>query len=135
MRSFASRRTSIPANGLVIIEDTAEIQCAARQTNIIPVLTEYDPIGSHGALTAGQDWSGSEGTQRWISSWLGTRPRGRHREFARKQRVAALNRLSFSGDGPKRPREMIESLIGEAVDVIVHIARTDGPRRRVRFLR
>lgn len=43
--------------------------------------------------------------------------------------AAGLNRLStLVAMHPNAPRGMIESLIGEAVDVIVHIARKDGGR-------
>ena len=43
--------------------------------------------------------------------------------------AAGLNRLStLVAMYPNAPRGMIESLIGEAVDVIVHIARTDKGR-------
>jgi type IV secretion system protein TrbB len=123
-----------PTERLVIIEDTAEIQCAAK--NYVQYHTSPDRTMTHLVRMALRmrpdrilvgEVRGPEALD-LLMAW-NTGHEGGIASLHANNAVAGLNRLStLVSMHPNAPRGMIESLIGEAVDVIVHIARTDKGR-------
>jgi type IV secretion system protein TrbB len=123
-----------PSERLVIIEDTAEIQCAAK--NYVQYHTSPDRTMTHLVRMALRmrpdrilvgEVRGPEALD-LLMSW-NTGHEGGIASLHANNAEAGLNRLStLVSMHPNAPRGMIESLIGEAVDVIVHIARTDKGR-------
>jgi type IV secretion system protein TrbB len=123
-----------PSERLVIIEDTAEIQCAAidyvqyhtsperTMTQLVRMALRMRPD----RILVGEV-RGPEALD-LLMAW-NTGHEGGIASLHANNAAAALNRLStLVAMHPQAPRGMIESLIGEAVDVIVHIARTDKGR-------
>jgi len=123
-----------PSERLVIIEDTAEIQCAAKDyvqyhtspdrsmTQLVRMALRMRPD----RILVGEV-RGPEALD-LLMAW-NTGHEGGIASLHANNASAALNRLStLVAMHPNAPRGMIESLIGEAVDVIVHIARTDKGR-------
>ena len=123
-----------PSERLVIIEDTAEIQCAAKDyvqyhtspdrtmTQLVRMALRMRPD----RILVGEV-RGPEALD-LLMAW-NTGHEGGIASLHANNAAAALNRLStLVAMHPNAPRGMIESLIGEAVDVIVHIARTDKGR-------
>ncbi len=123
-----------PSERLVIIEDTAEIQCAAKdyvQYHTSPERTMTQLVRM--ALRMRPDRilvgevRGPEALD-LLMAW-NTGHEGGIASLHANNASAALNRLStLVAMHPNAPRGMIESLIGEAVDVVVHIARTSKGR-------
>jgi type IV secretion system protein TrbB len=123
-----------PSERLVIIEDTAEIQCAAQDyvqyhtspdrtmTQLVRMALRMRPD----RILVGEV-RGPEALD-LLMAW-NTGHEGGMASLHANNASAALNRLStLVAMHPNAPRGMIESLIGEAVDVVVHIARTSkGP--------
>jgi type IV secretion system protein VirB11 len=127
LNAFIRRLTDqYPTERLVIIEDTAEIQCAAK--NYVQYHTSPDRTMTHLVRMALRmrpdrilvgEVRGPEALD-LLMAWNTGHEGGI---------APGLNRLStLVSMHPNAPRGMIESLIGEAVDVIVHIARTDKGR-------
>jgi P-type conjugative transfer ATPase TrbB len=123
-----------PTERLVIIEDTAEIQCAAKDyvqyhtspdrpmTQLVRMALRMRPD----RILVGEV-RGPEALD-LLMAW-NTGHEGGIASLHANNAAAGLNRLStLVAMHPNAPRGMIESLIGEAVDVIVHIARTDKGR-------
>ena len=115
---------------LIVIEDTAEIQCAAKDVQYHTSLERtISASGPHGAAYAtGQDPSrGGGGTRstRFVDG-LEHRPRRGIPTVHANNAAAGLTRLStLVSMHPDAPRE-IEPLIGEAVDLVIHIERRPG---------
>lgn len=123
-----------PTERLVIIEDTAEIQCAARNyiqyhtspersmTQLVRMALRMRPD----RILVGEV-RGPEALD-LLMSW-NTGHEGGIATLHANNAAAGLNRLStLVAMNPNAPQGMIENLIGEAVDVIVHIARTEKGR-------
>jgi P-type conjugative transfer ATPase TrbB len=119
-----------PSERLVIIEDTAEIQCTAKDyvqyhtspdrtmTQLVRMALRMRPD----RILVGEV-RGPEALD-LLMAW-NTGHEGGIASLHANNAAAALNRLStLVAMHPNAPRGMIESLIGEAVDVVVHIART-----------
>jgi len=123
-----------PSERIVIIEDTAEIQCAAK--NYVQYHTSPDRSMTQLVRLALRmrpdrilvgEVRGPEALD-LLMSW-NTGHEGGIASLHANNAAAALNRLStLVAMHPNAPRGMIESLIGEAVDVVIHIARTDKGR-------
>jgi P-type conjugative transfer ATPase TrbB len=119
---------------LVIIEDTAEIQCAAKnyvQYHTSPERSMTDLVRMSMRMRPDRilvgEVRGPEALD-LLTSW-NTGHEGGIASLHANNAAAALNRLStLVAMHPNAPHGMIESLIGEAVDVIIHIARTDKGR-------
>jgi type IV secretion system protein TrbB len=122
-----------PNERLIIIEDTAELQCSAKNfvqyhtspersmTQLVRMSMRMRPD----RILVGEV-RGPEALD-LLSSW-NTGHEGGVASLHANNAVAALTRMSsLVSRNQEAPRE-IEPLIGEAVDVIVHIARTDKSR-------
>jgi P-type conjugative transfer ATPase TrbB len=123
-----------PNERLIIIEDTAELQCAATnyvQYHMSPERSMTDLVRMSMRMRPDRilvgEVRGPEALDLLIS-W-NTGHEGGIASLHANNAAAALNRLStLVAMHPNAPRGLIESLIGEAVDVIIHIARTDKGR-------
>jgi P-type conjugative transfer ATPase TrbB len=123
-----------PNERIVIIEDTAEIQCAAVnyvQYHTSPDRTMMQLVRMTMRMRPDRilvgEVRGPEALN-LLMAW-NTGHEGGIASLHANNAEAALNRLStLVAMHPNAPSGMIESLIGEAVDVIVHIARTDKGR-------
>jgi P-type conjugative transfer ATPase TrbB len=126
-----------PDERIVIIEDTGEIQCSAKNylqyhtspevnmTRLVRMTLRMRPD----RILVGEV-RGPEALD-LLMSW-NTGHEGGIATLHANNAMAGLARLStLVSMHPDAPRE-IEPLIGEAVDVIVHIARTEGGGRLVR---
>jgi type IV secretion system protein TrbB len=126
-----------PDERIVIIEDTGEIQCSAKNylqyhtspevnmTKLVRLTLRMRPD----RILVGEV-RGPEALD-LLMSW-NTGHEGGIATLHANNAAAGLARLStLVSMHPDAPRE-IEPLIGEAVDVIVHIARTEGGGRIVR---
>jgi type IV secretion system protein TrbB len=123
-----------PNERIVIIEDTAEIQCAAVnyvQYHTSPDRTMMQLVRMTMRMRPDRilvgEVRGPEALD-LLMAW-NTGHEGGIASLHANNAEAALNRLStLVAMHPNAPSGMIESLIGEAIDVIVHIARTDKGR-------
>jgi type IV secretion system protein TrbB len=123
-----------PNERLIIIEDTAELQCAATnyvQYHTSPERSMTDLVRMSMRMRPDRilvgEVRGPEALD-LLMSW-NTGHEGGIASLHANNAAAALNRLStLVAMHPNAPHGLIESLIGEAVDVIVHIARTDKGR-------
>jgi type IV secretion system protein VirB11 len=130
---IAELTNQFPNERLVIIEDTAELQCSAK--DFVPYHTSPDRSMTDlvrmslrmrpDRILVGEV-RGPEALD-LLMAW-NTGHEGGIATLHANNAAAGLTRLStlvsMHQDSPRN----IESLIGEAVDVIVHIARTDGGR-------
>jgi type IV secretion system protein TrbB len=122
-----------PAERLVIIEDTAEIQCAAKdyvQYHTSPDRTVIQLVRMSLRMRPDRllvgEVRGPEALD-LLMAW-NTGHEGGIASLHANNAAAGLTRLpTLVSMNPDAPRE-IEPLIGEAVDVIVHIGRTDKSR-------
>jgi P-type conjugative transfer ATPase TrbB len=123
-----------PNERLIIIEDTAELQCAATnyvQYHTSPERSMTDLVRMSMRMRPDRilvgEVRGPEALD-LLMSW-NTGHEGGIASLHANNAAAALNRLStLVAMHPNAPHGLIESLIGEAVDVIIHIARTDKGR-------
>ncbi len=123
-----------PSERLVIIEDTAEIQCAAKnyvQYHTSPERSMTDLVRMSMRMRPDRilvgEVRGPEALD-LLMSW-NTGHEGGIASLHANNAAAALNRLcTLVAMHPSAPRGLIESLIGEAVDIIIHIARADKGR-------
>jgi type IV secretion system protein TrbB len=123
-----------PNERLIIIEDTAELQCSAKnyvQYHTSPERSMTDLVRMSMRMRPGRilvgEVRGPEALD-LLMSW-NTGHQGGLASLHANNAAAALNRLStLVAMHPNAPHGLIESFIGEAVDVIVHIARTDKGR-------
>src|SRR5580704_3653378 len=125
---------SCPTERIVIIEDTGEIQCAARNAVLFHTTAEVTmtkllrtSLRMRPDRILVGEVRGPEALD-LLMAW-NTGHEGGIASLHANNASAALNRLStLVAMHPNAPRGMIESLIGEAVDVVVHIARTNEGR-------
>lgn len=126
--------TLFPTERLVIIEDTAEIQCAA--TNYVQYHTSPDRSMTDlvrmslrmrpDRILVGEV-RGPEALD-LLMAW-NTGHEGGFATLHANNAEAGLTRLStLVAMHPNAPRGLIEDLIGEAVDIVVHIDRTPTSR-------
>jgi len=119
-----------PNERLIIIEDTAELQCA--ETNYVqyhtsPERSMTDLVRMSMRMRPDRilvgEVRGPEALD-LLMAW-NTGHEGGIASLHANNATAALNRLAtLVAMHPNAPHGMIESLIGEAVDIIIHIART-----------
>lgn len=123
-----------PAERIVIIEDTGEIQCAA--TNCIQYHTTVDVSMTHLLKTTLRmrpdrilvgEVRGPEALD-LLMAW-NTGHEGGAATLHANNAKSGLDRLSMLISMHPDSPSPIEPLIGEAVHVVVHIAREDGGRR------
>jgi type IV secretion system protein VirB11 len=123
-----------PNERLIIIEDTAELQCSAKnyvQYHTSPERCMTDLVRMSMRMRPDRilvgEVRGPEALD-LLMAW-NTGHEGGIASLHANNAAAALNRLcTLVAMHPNAPHGLIESLIGEAVDVIVHIARTDKGR-------
>ena len=123
-----------PNERLIIIEDTAELQCA--ETNYVqyhtsPERSMTDLVRMSMRMRPDRilvgEVRGPEALD-LLMAW-NTGHEGGIASLHANNATAALNRLAtLVAMHPNAPHGMIESLIGEAVDIIIHIARTANGR-------
>ena len=132
--------TQFPDERIVIIEDTGEIQCSAKnalQYHTSPEVSMTQLVRTTLRMRPDRilvgEVRGPEALD-LLMSW-NTGHEGGIATLHANNAAAGLARLStLVSMHPDAPRE-IEPLIGEAVDVIVHIARTEGGRTVREMLR
>jgi type IV secretion system protein TrbB len=125
-----------PAERLIIIEDTAELQCSAAnyvQYHTSPERTMTDLVRTAMRMRPDRilvgEVRGPEALD-LLMAW-NTGHEGGIATLHANDAQAGLARLcTLVSMHPNAPRE-IEPLIGDAVDVLVHIARKDGPPGRI----
>jgi P-type conjugative transfer ATPase TrbB len=130
---IAELTSQFPNERLIIIEDTAELQCSAAnfvQYHTAPGRSMTDLVRMSMRMRPDRilvgEVRGPEALD-LLSGW-NTGHEGGIATLHANNAVAALTRMSsLVSRNQEAPRE-IEPLIGEAVDVIVHIARTDKSR-------
>jgi P-type conjugative transfer ATPase TrbB len=123
-----------PNERLIIIEDTAELQCSTRnfvQYHTSPERSMTDLVRMSMRMRPDRilvgEVRGPEALD-LLMAW-NTGHEGGIASLHANNAAAALNRLcTLVAMHPNAPHGLIECLIGEAVDVIVHIARTDKGR-------
>jgi P-type conjugative transfer ATPase TrbB len=123
-----------PNERLIIIEDTAELQCTARnyvQYHTSPERSMTDLVRMSMRMRPDRilvgEVRGPEALD-LLMAW-NTGHEGGIASLHANNAAAALNRLcTLVAMHPNAPHGLIESLIGEAVDIIIHIARTDKGR-------
>jgi type IV secretion system protein TrbB len=123
-----------PNERLIIIEDTAELQCAATnyvQYHTSPERSMTDLVRMSMRMRPDRilvgEVRGPEALD-LLMAW-NTGHEGGIASLHANNAAAALNRLcTLVAMHPNAPHGLIESLIGEAVDIIIHIARTDKGR-------
>jgi type IV secretion system protein TrbB len=125
-----------PAERLIIIEDTAELQCSAAnyvQYHTSPERTMTDLVRTAMRMRPDRilvgEVRGPEALD-LLMAW-NTGHEGGIATLHANDAQAGLARLcTLVSMHPNAPRE-IEPLIGDAVDVLMHIARKDGPPGRI----
>jgi type IV secretion system protein TrbB len=125
-----------PAERLIIIEDTAELQCSAAnyvQYHTSPERTMTDLVRTAMRMRPDRilvgEVRGPEALD-LLMAW-NTGHEGGIATLHANDAQAGLARLcTLVSMHPNAPRE-IEPLIGDVVDVLVHIARKDGPPGRI----
>jgi P-type conjugative transfer ATPase TrbB len=125
-----------PAERLIIIEDTGELQCAAAnyvQYHTSPERTMTDLVRTSLRMRPDRilvgEVRGPEALD-LLMAW-NTGHEGGIATLHANNAEAGLARLAtLVSMHPNAPRQ-IEPLIGDAVDVLVHIARKDGPPGRI----
>jgi type IV secretion system protein TrbB len=131
---------SCPRERIIIIEDTGEIQCAARNSvlyHTTATVTMTDLLKSSMRMRPDRILVGeARGPEALalLMGWNTGHPGGiatLHADSAREGLTRLSSLISMAPNHPKP----IEPLIGDAVDLIVHIAKENGSRRIKEILR
>ena len=125
-----------PAERLIIIEDTGELQCAAAnyvQYHTSPERTMTDLVRTSLRMRPDRilvgEVRGPEALD-LLMAWNTGHEGGIATLHANNAQAGLARLATLVSMHPNAPR-FIEPLIGDAVDVLVHIARKDGPPGRI----
>jgi type IV secretion system protein VirB11 len=125
-----------PAERLIIIEDTGELQCAAAnyvQYHTSPERTMTDLVRTSLRMRPDRilvgEVRGPEALD-LLMAWNTGHEGGIATLHANNAQAGLARLATLVSMHPNAPRS-IEPLIGDAVDVLVHIARKDGPPGRI----
>ena len=131
---------ALPRERIIIIEDTGEIQCAARNSvlyHTTATVTMTDLVKKTMRMRPDRilvgEVRGAEALD-LLMGWNTGHPGGiatLHADSAREGLTRLSSLISMARDYPKP----IEPLIGDAVDLIVEIAKENGSRRIKEILR